>query len=64
MEDKEIYRPCRECRYYDPAPFPEQKGKKAICRNEHSGAWLVGWKSIGPLTCWAPIVHKSEKSAR
>lgn len=46
---------CRYCKYYDPSPYPEYKGKLAVCRSDHPysvGLGKIGFYTLASRDCF------------
>ena len=43
---------CRDCKHYDTTPFPLHEGKLALCRNEKSWLFKVGFKTVANKDCF------------
>ena len=46
---------CADCDFYDPTPFPEYRGKLAVCRNPHStdiGDGKIGCYTVADKKCF------------
>lgn len=49
------YAKCRNCRFYDPTPYPEYNGKLAQCTNPNKdfiGAGKIGYYTLASSVCY------------
>ena len=56
-------RRCRECRYFNPKPFPAYGGKLATCDNPKAnpiGHGVIGWYTVAPRECFEEAEHETE----
>lgn len=68
---------CRECRFYDPSPFPGYAGKLAKCTNPNKnfvGAGVIGYytlassecfkrkEEIAEMGCWGETENSNQKT--